>query len=145
MADPRSLWSTFDIWVFLFVCVQNYCSDWLDFVYARRRIRYYPSLSPPHGWSITRSESGLKNLLKDSSPLGDRTNYDIKTTPWRQMRVMVKKCIMRSKVHHRERGFYDCLICRLELNIPGPQQLLGQSCQTACINIEVATRMHSSW
>ena len=65
----------------------------------------YPCLDPPVRWS----GSGLQNLLKDSSPLRDRTKYDIEVR--NDVNDALKTCFIRWKARHSERGsaISDCL------------------------------------
>ena len=61
---------------------------------------------------ICRSGSGLNNLFKDSSPLGDMKNYAIKVRHDVKLCVVMKTCVMTSCVHHSERGsvIFDSLV-----------------------------------
>ena len=81
---------------------QKHCSDLLDFVTQEV---LYPWLGPPLRSSGSRSGSGLENIFKDFSPLGDRNKIC-----HRMICVMMKTCIMTSYVHHSERGsvISDC-------------------------------------
>ena len=64
----------FGLYVCMYVSMdgqlKNYCSDLLVFFHPRSVIPVARCSS-----KMIRIRSGLKNLFKDSSPLGDRTKY----------------------------------------------------------------------